>query len=348
MVNVNHSQKVKPTRWLIEVLRRLRIAGFAFLVIMIIGTVGYSIISDGDVMDAFYMTAITLTTIGFHEVIDMSASPGGRIFTVFVAFTGIGIFTYFLSNVSALFIEGDIRRTFYKRKMEKRISKMEDHYVICGSGRVGSNIASELFHTDRPFVLSDQDEARLSALPVELKGHAMLAGDCTDDDFLMTLGVDRARGVFVTTGDDNTNLVICLTARQMNPTCRIVVKIIDLNHAAKVKRAGADRIISPNYIGGLRMASEMIRPSVTSFLDEMTRSSRENFRIEEVEVSKSFSGKSLSELKMSDCKNTLILAVKSPDQCEYIPDQKQELNSGDKLIIMTTPKERQIIEERLS
>ncbi len=347
MVNINQ-HKIKPTRWLLDVLRRLRIAGFAFVAIMIIGTVGYSVIADGNVMDAFYMTAITLTTIGFHEIIDMSTSPGGRLFTVFIAFMGIGIFTYFLSNVAALFIEGDIRKTFYKRKMEKKISKMEDHYVICGSGRVGGNIASELYQTDRPFVIADLDESRLSALPAELKGRPMMAGDCTDDDFLMTLGVDRARGVFVTSGDDNTNLVICLTARQLNPTCRIVVKIIDLNHAAKVKRAGADRIISPNYIGGLRMASEMIRPSVTSFLDEMTRTSRQNFRIEEVEVSTNFSGKSLDELKTSDCKNTLILAVKSPDQCEYIPDPKQNLNAGDKLIMMTTPKERQLIEDRLS
>jgi len=333
--------------WLLDVLRRLKIAGFAFLGIIIIGTLGFSIISDGEVFDAFYMTAITLTTIGFYEVIDMSSSPGARVFTVFVAFMGIGIFTYFISNVAALFIEGDIRRTFYKRKMEKKISKMDDHYVICGCGRVGSNIASELFHTERPFVMADMDESRFSILPDEIKQMPNLAGDCTDDDFLKILGVERARGVFVTTGDDNTNLVICLTARQLNPTARIVVKIIDINHAAKVKRAGADRIISPNYIGGLRMASEMIRPSVTSFLDEMTRTSHHNFRIEEVEVTESFDGKNLSELKVSDCRHTLILAVKSVDQCEYVPDQKQVLQTGDKLIIMTTPKERVIIEDRL-
>lgn len=334
--------------WFLDVLRRLKIAGFAFLAIMVIGTIGFTIISDGRVFDSFYMTVITLTTIGFHEIIDMRFSLGGRIFTVFIAFAGVGIFTYFISNVAALFIEGDIRRTFYRRKMEKKINKMEDHYVICGSGRVGKNIASELFHTDRPFVMADVDESQLIDHSGEIKEMLVLVGDCTDDDLLQKLGVERARGVFVTSGDDNTNLVICLTARQLNPNCRIVVKIIDLKHASKLKRAGADRIISPNYIGGLRMASEMIRPSVTSFLDEMTRSSRQNFRIEEVEVTAKFSGKQLSDLKMSDCTNTLLLAIKNPEQCEYVPNQNQTLKSGDKLIIMTTPKERQIIEDRLS
>lgn len=334
--------------WLLEVLRRLRIAAIAFIGIMVVSTVGFAIISDGAWFDAFYMTAITLTTIGFHEVIDMSQSPGGRIFTVFVAFTGIGIFTYFVSNVAALFIEGDIKRTFYKRKMEKKINKMEDHYIICGCGRVGGNIAAELFHTGRPFVMADMEESRLSALPAEIRQMPVLAGDCTDDDFLKSLGVERARGVFVTTGDDNTNLVICLTARQLNPSTRIVVKIIDLNHSAKVKRAGADRIISPNYIGGLRMASEMIRPSVTSFLDEMTRSSHENFRIEEIEISPKYAGKMLSDLSLQECSQTLILAIKNADLCEYVPKADQILQSGDKLILMTTPADRLLIESKMS
>lgn len=334
--------------WLLDVLRRLRIAAIAFLAIMVVSTVGFTLIGDGNVFDAFYMTAITLTTIGFYEVVDMSASPGGRIFTVFVAFTGIGIFTYFVSNVAALFIEGDIRRTFYKRKMENKINKMEDHYIICGCGRVGGNIAAELFHTGRPFVMADAEEARLQALPAEIRQMPVLAGDCTDDDFLKSLGVERARGVFVTTGDDNTNLVICLTARQLNPHTRIVVKIIDLNHSAKVKRAGADRIISPNYIGGLRMASEMIRPSVTSFLDEMTRSSRENFRIEEIEISGAFAGKTLAALQLQDCDQTLILALKNADLYEYVPKRDQVLQQGDKLIVMTTPADRLLIESKMS
>lgn len=334
--------------WLIDVLRRIKLAGLLFLGIVLIGTVGFSFFGDGNWFDAFYMTAITLTTIGFHEVIDLSHSPWGRIFTVFVAFGGVGVFTYFVSNVAALFIEGDIRRSFYIRKMEKKINKMSDHYIVCGLGRVGKTIADELAITRREVVLADINQENLENLPDELTGLPWLIGDCTDEDFLDRLGISRAKGIFICTREDNTNLVICLTARQLSSSIKIVVRSKDIHLTNKLKRAGADNIISPNHIGGIRMTSEMMHPSVTSFLDDMTRNMSISMRIEEIIVGEKYSGQTIAELSLEKYQNTLLLAVREDGAYDYIPKPDRELKKGSQLIIMTTPDNRQSIEDKIS
>ncbi|MEQ8470227.1 MAG: potassium channel protein [Marinoscillum sp.] len=330
--------------WLIDVLRRIKIAAILFVSVILIGTIGFTIISEGDWFSAFYMTSLTLTTIGFHEVIDLSHSPAGRIFTVIIAFSGIGIFTYLISNVAALFVEGDIQKSFYHRKMEKRISKMSNHYVICGCGRVGRNIAEELHHTKRQFVIADISENSFSDLPETIRSCPVLVGDCTDDDFLKTLGVEEAAGVFVSTMEDNINLVVCLTVRQLNPNVKIVVRVKDINLTTKLQRAGADRIISPNYIGGLRMTSEMLAPTVTSFLDELTHNENSNIRIEEVHVGARFEGKELAELKLNKFEETLLMAIRCGEDYDYIPKQDTRIKKGSHLVLMTTPEDRKAIE----
>ena len=334
--------------WLIDVLRRIKLAGVLFLTIIAIGTVGFSYFGHGQWLNAFYMTTLTLTTIGFHEVIDLSHSPAGRIFTVFIAFSGVGIFTYFVSNVAALFIEGDIRRSFYKRKMEKKISKMEDHYIVCGLGRVGRTIAEELAITKRDLVLADVAQENLEDLPEELANTPWLVGDCTDEEFLEHLSIGSAKGIFICTREDNTNLVICLTARQLSSKIKIVVRSKDIHLSNKLKRAGADNIISPNHIGGIRMASEMMHPSVTSFLDDMTRNASISMRIEEIAIGEDYSGKCISDLKLGQYEHTLLLAVREDGAYDYIPVQNRELKKGSQLILMTTPENRQAIEERIS
>ncbi|MBV6645945.1 MAG: NAD-binding protein, partial [Cyclobacteriaceae bacterium] len=179
---------------LLDVFRRLKTAGAAFGIVLLFGSSGYYWISGGQasMVDAFYMTAITISTIGFHEVIDLSASPYGRLFTVFLAFSGFGVLTYFISNVVALFIEGDLRRTFEKKKMEKMIHKIENHYIICGCGRVGRNIASELQATERPFVMADISQENIDKLVQDFPKMPYLIGDATDEDFLIKLGLERA------------------------------------------------------------------------------------------------------------------------------------------------------------
>ncbi len=303
---------------------------------------------NATLVDSFYMTAITVATIGFHEVIDLRAHPGGRLFTILLAFSGIGIITYFFTNLAALFIEGDLRRAFQRRQMEKKIKKLEAHFIICGCGRVGRNIALELHETKRPYVLAD---IKIEAIErflqeEEIEGALFLVGDTTDDDFLIQLGVEKALGVFVTSGDDNVNLVTTLTARTLNPAVKIVSLAKDISHMKKIKKAGATKVVSPAFIGGRRMASEMIRPQVTTFLDDMLRSSF-NQRIEELNIPESAEGKKLSELYSDRLKETIVLAVNEDGSWLYNPSKDHELKAGSHVIMMTTPNERLELEKRL-
>ncbi|MFY0600934.1 MAG: potassium channel protein [Cyclobacteriaceae bacterium] len=330
-----------------DVLRRIKIAGLVFLGVLLTGVVGFGMISGGQWFDAFYMTAITISTIGFREVIDLGDSNIGKLFTIFIAFSGIGVMTYLFSNLAALFIEGDIRKTFYRKNMMKKIEKMNGHYIICGCGRVGKNIALELFQTEREFVLTDLSDEVLERFSNEIPDKISISGDSTDDTFLETLGVSRAAGIFATASDDNTNLVICITARQLNPNIKIISRINDITHSRKMKRAGADKIISPNFIGGRRMASEMLRPAATSFMDDMMRSSQFGLRMEEIVVTKKYDGKPIDDLPFDGCEKTILLALKENDDWAYNPKKSLEMKYGNRLILMTTPKERKLIEERL-
>lgn len=330
-----------------DVLRRIKIAGLVFITILLIGVLGFGIISGGQWFDSFYMTAITISTIGFREVINVGDSNGAKLFTIFIAFGGIGVITYLFSNLAALFIEGDIRKTFYRKNMLKKIEKLQGHYIICGCGRVGKNIALELFQTERPFVITDLSEEILEKFSPEIPDSISLSGDSTDDTFLESLGVSSAAGIFATASDDNTNLVICITARQLNPNIKIICRINDITHSRKMRRAGADKIISPNFIGGRRMASEMLRPAATSFMDDMMRSSQFGLRMEEIVVTKKYDGKKISNLPFDGCEKTILLALKENEDWAYNPKKEHKIKYGNKLIVMTTPKERKMIEERL-
>ncbi|MEM9326201.1 MAG: potassium channel protein [Bacteroidota bacterium] len=333
-----------------DVLGRIRVAGLLFLSILMVGTLVYKLMDpNATLLDSFYMTAITVATIGFHEVVDLADHPGGRLFTILLAFSGIGIITYFFSNLAALFIEGDLRRAFQRRQMEKKIKNLEAHFIICGCGRVGRNIALELHATKRPYVLADHELEVIEKLIVDerLEGALFLAGDCTDDDFLIQLGVKRALGIFATTGDDNTNLVTTLSARVLNPAIKIVSLAKDLSHMKKIKKAGATKVVSPAFIGGMRMASEMIRPQVTTFLDDMLRSSF-NQRLEEITIPMSAQGKQIQELQIDRLKETVVLAIHENDSWLYNPPTDYSLQGGSHVIIMTTPDERLELERKLS
>lgn len=330
-----------------NVYKKFIFAGIILLFIVLSGTIGYWFIGGKQysLMDCLYMTVITIATIGFNEIIDLSGNPLGRGFTIFIALTGIGTLTYILSSFTAFIVEGDLNESFRRRKMEKIIKKLKDHYIVCGVEGVGFHIINELFDTKRDFIIVDMDKVKIEKVSQSFNDLIYIVGDPTDNETLIKAGIKEAKGLFASTNDDNQNLVISLTAKQLNPEIRVVASCNDPKNSEKIKKAGADSVVSPTYIGGLRMASEMVRPTVVSFLNIMLRDREKNLRVEEVEVPEYFSGKPIFELKLRRFPNILLLAVRTKDDWIFNPPEDYRVEKGDFLIFMTTPEERFVIEK---
>jgi len=324
-----------------EIQRKVLWASIALIVVLSIGTSGYWLIGDQQysILDCFYMTVITISTIGFTEVIDLSGNPQGRLFTIALALTGIGVLTYLLSNFTASVVEGELNEIFRRKKMEKMIQKYHDHFIVCGADSVSQYIMGELYSTQRRFVLVDLDQSKIEALMEPFPNHAFVEGDATDDSIQRKAGIERAQGLFAVTGDDNQNLVICLTAKQLNPKVKVVSRCRQVKNVGKMEKAGADSVVSTSSIGGLRMAAVMVRPAVVSFLDVMLRDNK-NLRIEEATVGQSLVGSPLSSLHFEKYPSTLLLAIRTGSDYLYNPPRSHRIRQGEVLVIMTTPQER--------
>lgn len=333
---------IRDDRLLRHIYNRLiyPIAGFA--AILIAGTLGYRTIGGAQtsLVDAAYMTFITVATIGYGEIVDLSHSPGGRIFTMAIATAGILNFTYMMGAFTAFLVEGDINQALRRRSMQKRIDKLSDHYIICGIGRVGTNVAHELSVTSREFVIIDVNQHKIDEFRERYPDSMYAHGDGSEDEVLLDAGIGRAAGVFAITGDDSKNLVITLSAKQLNPAARVVARCHEVNYIEKIRKVGADAIVSPDFTGGMRIASSMIRPQVVSFLDEM-------LRVEEIRVPDAFAGITLGELGMRRAEYVL-LAVRAGDKWVFNPQRDHQLQPGHTLIVMTTPGGRQALESLLS
>jgi voltage-gated potassium channel len=325
-----------------RVYRRFVWAAVILAGILLIGTVGYWFIGSRQYsfVDTLYMTVITITTIGFEEVIDLSGNVAGRIFTIFIAVSGVGVMAYIFTNITALVVEGQLTESFRRRRMEKIAGNYKDHYIVCGLGRVGCHITNELRATGRPYVAVDANKNNLGASLESFRDEVFIEGDATDSDTLLKAGVEKAAGLFAVAGDDNQNLVVSLTAKQLNPKLRVVARCNDIRNSQKMKKAGADAVVSPCAIGGLRMASEMIRPTVVSFLDIMLRDREKNLRVEELPVPESFVGRPISALNLKRFPHALLLAVKTGDDWVYNPPESYVIDKRNTLVFMTTPEGR--------
>jgi voltage-gated potassium channel len=318
-------------------------AGVILIAVILIGTVGYWFIGDRQYsfVDTLYMTIITISTIGFGEIIDLSGNTAGRIFTIFIAISGVGVLLYFVTNLTALVVEGKLTESFRRRRMEKTAGNSRDHYIVCGLGSVGFYIVNELRATKKTYVIVDANKKNIERSLELLKDEVFIEGDATDSDTLLKAGIEKAKGLFAVTGDDNQNLVVSLTAKQLNPNLRVVAQCNEIKNNQKMRKAGADAIVSPTSIGGLRMASEMVRPTVVSFLDTMLRDRERNLRVEELPVPGSFTGKSLSALNLKRHTHALLLAVKTREDWVYNPSENYVISPESTLIFMTTPEGRE-------
>lgn len=329
-----------------HVIRNLLYAFGALILVLFIGTVGYHILG-GDKhswLDCFYMTFITISTIGYSEIVDVTGYEYGRLFTIFIAITGIGVLGYVLSTVTAFTLENDLNESWRRKKMQKRIAQLNDHYIVCGVGLIGSNVAHELISTGRVCVIVDSNMETMQRYLDTHPGQLYLLGDATDNDVLLAAGVKHARGVFAVAHDDSQNLVISLSAKQLNPDLRVVARCHDVKNAEKTRRAGADEIVSPDFTGGLRIVSAMVRPHVVSFLDDMLKSEA-SVRMEEIKIPIELSGKQLSVLYHGN-KDCLVLAVRNSIKgWLFNPPANHMVQGGDVLMVMTSPEGRSRLEQ---
>jgi len=319
----------------------------ALITVSAIGTMGYKIIGgpQSSWLDCLYMTFITIATIGYGEIVDLSHSPGGRVFTMAIALIGIGVATYMISTLTAFILEGDMNEAIRRRRMIKSIQALRKHYIICGIGRVGTNVAHELEVTGRPYVVIESNkeaiERYLERHPEALWTHA----DSGEDSALLDAGVEHAAGVFAVTGDDSKNLVITLSAKLLNPEARVVARCHEINFTDKIRKVGADAIVSPDFTGGMRIVSSMVRPKVVSFLDEMLFADNA-LRVEEVHIPEGFPAGTIGGLKLNR-RDFVLMAVRVQDRWQFNPPEDFKISAGNTLVVMTTPEGRKSLQRSL-
>ncbi len=321
--------------------------GALLMVTTLCGTLGYHYLGRpvATWIDSFYMTFITIATIGYGETVDLSHHPMGRLFTVFIATVGIATLSYLFSKLVALLIDADLNSDLRKKRMDKHIAALKGHYIVCGMGRVGSNVAHELVKTRRTFVVIENNRETLDAWLEHHPGSFHLHEDAADDSALQRAGLAHAAGVFAVTGDDSHNLMVALSVKLLNPKARVVVRLHDIRNANKAKRAGADEIVSPDFTGGMRIASAMVRPHVVNFMDQMLHTD-DGLRVEEVIVPAGFVSTPLAKL-LPKCKDYLLMATHAKGQWIFNPSDDHPIEAGAALVFMASPEGRARVEKLL-
>lgn len=317
---------------------RLLYALFLILFVSLVGTIGYYLIEEQwSMLDAFYMTIITLTTVGFGETHDLTDK--GRVFTIVLIISSMGIAGYSVSTIASFVLEGQLNDIIRGRRMENYISGLSQHIIVCGGGRTGKHVVAELYKMRTPFVVIEQREEVLDALRTHVGDILYIQADATEDDTLLEAGIRRARGLIAALGDDKDNVFIVLSARSLNPNLQVIARCNEEVNAEKLRKAGANEVVSPNAIGGMRMASMMLRPNVVGFLDEMMHVTGQTLRFEEVfiEDGHSLANQTLEQAHIGRKTGLLVVAIRSPDgSIRYNPGGKTLLSHGDVLIILGT------------
>ncbi len=343
---------MEETRGKLKRLSTLEKAILALVGIVLVGTFGYMAIEHQNFLNSLYMTVITLTTIGYGET--FSLGQGGRIFTIFLVIGGVGTVAYTLVSAVEFMVEGRVSRVMGRRKMRKDIETMLGHYILCGYGRVGQHIATDLSNAGAKFVVVERDPD-VADICLEM-GYTVIKSDATDDETLRAAGIDRAKGLVTALSSDAENLYVTLTARELCPHLFIVSRCDSEDSEPKLRRAGADRVISPHSIGGRRMAAMMLKPLVWDYLDLVTKGEYMEFnienlewRIDDVEVypGSYLAGKTIEEAKIYSLSGALILAVKKQSQAfNTKPPKSLRIEPGDYLIAIGTTDQLAKLEEK--
>lgn len=307
--------------------RRVRIGLGVLAVVLVGGTVGFVVLGLGS-LDALYQTVLTITTVGSTGRVP--SSDAAKIFTIVLILVGVGTALYTFSAVLEVLIEGHMRDLVRRRRMDRDIARMSGHVVICGWGRVGREVAQFLSRAGREMVVIDRDAERLAEIP-----HPFVHGDVTDDEVLLEAGIERASTLVAALDTDADNLFVTVACRSMRADLQIIARARSESSEPKLRRAGADRVVNPQQLGGDRMAAFVTQPHVVDFLDVVMHDGSFEFRLEELEVPtpSRLAGQSLRSTKVHDQTGALVLAIRRPDG-NFItnPSPEQQIENGDVLI----------------
>jgi voltage-gated potassium channel len=332
-------------RAVISTLPRSLVAVAAALVLLpLAGTAGYMTIEGWGFLDALYMAVITLTTIGFEEVQPLSS--GGRIFTMALAISGVGAIFYAMIALFQFLLEGELARLLGVRRMKGRIEALRDHYILCGFGRVGTEIAREFSARDVPFVVVESNREMIAR--GQASGHLMMEGDATSDAVLREAGIERARGLLAAADSDAGNTFIVLTAKALRPDLYVVSRAAQSESEPRMRRAGADRTISPYAIAGRRMARSVLQPLMVDFIDTLAKGGHEEQVLAEIEISEGsgLGGRTIEDV-MRSCREAVVLGVQQATGAIQVgPRGDTPLGVGDTLIVLGEEAELESIRPR--
>lgn len=305
------------------------------LVLLIcISSAGYMLLGDLSFIDSLYMTVITISTVGYAEVAPMDGIT--KIFTILIILGGLGIVAYSFTTIAAFVVEGDFRRIMKKRSMERRIGSMKDHYIVCGAGQTGASVIEQFRKSKVPFVVVELNKEKCDELMED--GCNVVTGDATNEDVLHEVNISEAKGLIACLETDSDNVFAVLTARGLNRDLHIVARSIDKNAPNKLKKAGADQTISPNEIGGTRMAFLMLRPNVVNFLESITRLDDQVLDIGEVTIGKSsqLNGTLLKDARIPEKTGLIVIAIKkkSDASMKFNPSSETRLDEETTMLVL--------------
>ena len=317
-------------RFLLTSRARIRLGLVAVGLAVVVGTVVFHLLEGWSIADSLYATAQTVTTVGFGDLAPRTFY--GRLFASFFMLFGVGIVLYALTSTVQSIIQSEMLSTFGHLRRSLKMSKLRDHFIICGAGRVGSHLIRGLLGTTDPFIVIESDRAKVEQLSNQ--GIAVLVRDATLEESLREAGVEHARGLATCLPDDADNVYVVLTARDLNPALHIVARAEEEQAESKLIRAGANRVVAPTLIGGHRMAMALTKPAVGDFLDSVTANDLElGFEQLEVETGSKLIGRRLRETVIRSELNIVVVSIRRNDgKIIFNPDGETEIHNGDMLV----------------
>ncbi len=313
-------------------LNKIKFSLLSLVILIGGGTVGYAAIEGWNLFESLYMTIITLATVGYNEVHHLSHQ--GQIFTIFLIIFGVGTLAYTIGSVIQFMVEGQLYQLLGRQKVQKKIGRLQGHYVICGYGRIGRLICREFASKPLPFMVVENDPARCQRLTED--GHLFIEGDATQDEILERAGIHRAKGLITAVTSDAANVFIILTARGINPELFIMARASEEGAEIKLIRAGANKVVSPYTIGATRMAQAILRPSVVDFIDIATGRKNIALQMEEIPVAAGsrLVGKDLIQSGIRKELGLIIVGIKHDGQMIFNPEANTIIEAGNILIAL--------------